>query len=117
MAGLIKRGQIWITNLDPGFGVEIRKKRPALIISANYLNDSFHKAIVIPISTKSYSGLSTVKITAQTSGLDKESVILPAEIRAIDKNRLIKKIGKISPSKVRETEEALKLILGMIELD
>lgn len=110
---VIFRGEIWLTNLNPGSGTELHKKRPVLIISSNEVNNHHPRVIVIPISTKNYSGLSVVKIASKGSGLDKESVILPTEIRAIDKARLIKRLGKISSTKIKDVEEALKLILGI----
>ncbi len=112
---VISRGEIWLTNFNPGFGTELHKNRPALVISSNEINKHHLRVIVIPISTKNYSGLSVVTVASKGSGLDKESVILPAEIRAVDKVRLIKKLGKISRSKLREVEEVLKLVLGFTQ--
>lgn len=48
-------------------------------------------------------------------GLDKESVLLPVFIRSIDKDRLIKKAGRLSKEKLQEVEKALKLVLGIAE--
>ena len=112
---VIKRGEIWLTNFDPGFGTELRKNRPALIISSNEVNKHHPRVIVLPISTKRYSGLSVIRIASKESGLDKESVILPAEIRAVDKIRLTRKLGRISKNKIREVEEAIKLVIGLVE--
>lgn len=112
---VILRGEIWLTNFNPAFGTELHKNRPSLIISSNKVNKHYPRVIVIPISTKNYSGLSVVQITSKASGLERQSVILPAEIRAVDKIRLIKKVGKISRNKIREVEEVIKLVLGMDE--
>lgn len=112
---VIRRGEIWLTNFNPAFGTELHKNRPALIISSDEVNKHHPRIIVIPISTKNYSGLSVVTITSKRSGLDKESVILPAEIRAIDKIRLIKKLGKITSNKLKEVEEVAKLLLGLTQ--
>lgn len=109
---VISRGEVWLTNFNPPFGTELHKNRPALIISSNEVNKHHPRVIVILISTKNYSGLSVVTIASKESGLDKESVVLPAEIRAVDKTRLIKKLGKISKSKIREVEGVIKLVLG-----
>lgn len=113
---VITRGEIWLTNFDPGFRTELHKNRPALVISSNDVNNHHPRIIVIPISTKNYSGLSVVQNTSKGSGLDKESVILPIEIRAIDKMRLKKKLGKIPKGKLREVEEVIKLVLGFSKL-
>lgn len=112
---VIIRGEIWLTNFDPAFGTELHKNRPALIISSNEINKHHPRIIVIPISTKNYSGLSVIKIASKGAGLDEESFILPAEIRAVDKVRLIKKLGRISRSKIKEVEEVIKLVLGVTQ--
>lgn len=110
---VVFRGEIWLTNFNPGLGTELHKNRPALIISANEVNKHHPRVIVIPISTKNYSGLSVIQFRSKRSGLNKESFILPTEIRAIDKVRLIKKTGKISKNKLKEVEETVKLVLGV----
>lgn len=111
---VIKRGEIWLTNFNPGFGTELHKKRPSLVISSNEVNKHHSRVIVLPISTKNYSGMSVVTIKSKKSGLDQDSVILPVEIRALDKVRLIKKLGSIPKSELEVTEESLKLALGLI---
>lgn len=112
---VVKRGEIWLTNFDPGFGTELHKNRPSLVISSNEVNKHHPRVIVIPVSTKNYSGLSVVNIASKESGLDKQSVILPAEIRAVDKVRLTKRLGKVSKNKLTQVEEVTKLILGFAQ--
>lgn len=113
---VIKRGDIWLTNFNPSFGTELHKKRPSIIISAKEINQYHPRVIVIPVSTKNYSGPSIVKIVPDGSGLDKGSFALPSEIRAIDKTRLVEKIGRLSRTKIKDIEEALKLVLGMVQI-
>ncbi|MBI2327890.1 type II toxin-antitoxin system PemK/MazF family toxin [Candidatus Curtissbacteria bacterium] len=113
-----KRGQIYIADLDPGFGREIHKKRPVLIISDNAFNQTATHAIIIPSSSVIPSTLSSEIIPiGRPRGFEKESVLLPLFIRSIDQDRLIKKIGKISKQKLLEVEEALKLILGFMPVE
>lgn len=118
MAGLIKRGDIWIADLNPGYGVEIHKKRPVVIISINSFNQNWPKVIVAATSSQTQPlGPEKVLLPKGLSEVDKDSVILASEIRTIDKTRLVKNIGKLSQEKLEEVEESLKLVLGMIELD
>lgn len=118
MARLIKRGEIWIVNLKPGFGREIHKKRPALIISTNNYNHTTPYVIVVPISSI-VPGIITEDIVplGKIKSLHKESVLLPLLVKSIDQDRLIKRISRISKIKLLEVEEALKLVLGMTDLD
>lgn len=113
-----KRGEVYIADLNPGFGREIHKKRPVLIISKDEINKNSPYVIVIPASSivPKAPGKEMVLLN-KMAGLNKKTILLPIFIRSIDKERLIKKIGKLSKSKLEEAEESLKLVLGMIELD
>lgn len=115
----MKRGEIWIVDLDPGFGREIRKKRPALIISADSFN-SFHTAIVVPFSSRApvKIGLEMIPIPPdKQNNLDRGSILLPLFVRAVDQTRLVKKLGTLTSNKLFEVEDALKLVLGLTPLD
>lgn len=114
MARLIKRGEFWIVNLEPAFGREIHKRRPALIVSNNSINQDTYQVIVVPSSSiKPVSWNPEIIDLGKPKGFNKDSVLLPVLIRSIDKDRLIKKIGQISKQKLLEVEEAVKLVLAI----
>lgn len=114
----LNRGQLWVADLDPAFGIEIHKKRPVLVISVDKLNQYLPTVIVVPVSTLTHQpGPEKVFLSKGTAGLTKDSVLLPAEIRSIDKKRLIKKTGKVPNEKLLEVEESLKLVLGLTPLE
>lgn len=81
------------------------------------MNQNFPTVIMVPISSviPLSVGSDSVKVSKDV-GLDKESVVLTTQTRSIDKNRLIKKVGEISQEKLEEVEDALKLVLGMMEI-
>lgn len=111
-----KRGQLYVANLDPGFGREVHKIRPVLIISNNSLNKIADHVIIIPASSIVPYILSDEMVSlGKPESFDQESVLLPLYIRSIDKERLIKKLGRISKGKLSEVENCLKLVLGIIE--
>lgn len=112
----MKRGDIWTVDLNPGYGREIHKKRPVLIISNDIVHDNTNHVLIIPLSSQvpQKIGIEMVLI-GKNEGLDKESVILPIFVRSIDKDRIIKKIGRISEEKLQEVEKALKLVLSLSE--
>lgn len=113
-----KRGEIYIADLNPGFGREIHKKRPVLVISKDKINQNSPYAIVIPASSIVPKTLNREMVLLnRIVGLNKKTIMLPLFIRSIDQERLIKRIGKVSKSKLEEVEESLKLVLGMVELD
>lgn len=111
---MMKRGELWIVNLEPGFGREIHKKRPALIISENEINQKTTNTIIIPVSSQvpQKIGIEMV-LVGEKEGLDKPSVLLPLFIRSVDQERLNKKIGALSKQKLQEVETAIQIILGL----
>lgn len=113
-----KRADIWIADLIPGRGWEVAKKRPVIIISANEINRISPLVVIIPISSSIPKVLGPERVFIEKeAAIKKDSVALPNQIRAIDKSRISKKTGTLSASKFAEVEDALKLVLGMVELD
>lgn len=109
-----ERGEIYLVCLDPTIGSEINKVRPALIISNDINNKVSDTVTVIPI-TSSVEKVYPFEVFFRRgeSGLSKNSKAKCNQIRTIDKRRLIKFIGKASPEKIKEVEEALLIHLGM----
>ena len=109
-----RRGETWLVRLDPAIGSEIKKTRPALIISNDINNQYAHLVTLLPISDK---GLKIypfeVAVSEGSSGLSKLSKIKCQQIRTVDKERLIKRLGAVDKVLLANTEEALKLHLGM----
>lgn len=108
-----KRGEIFIADLNPSFGREIHKKRPVLVISNNILNQVLPTVIIIPFSSivPQFIGPDIVKINQK--GLDKPSAVIVNQLRSIDKNRLVKKVSKLSSSTLEQVEEAIKIVLDL----
>lgn len=112
---LMNRGDIWIVNLDPGFGREIHKKRPALIISKNLIHQVTTNVIIIPISSQVPQVIGPEMVMLdKTSGVKKSSVLLPLFIRSIDQARLVEKVGSLHSETMIEVEKAIKLILDLV---
>ena len=106
-----KRGGLFWVNFDPSVGGEIKKRRPAVIISSDKANPYLNRVVVIPISTnilKIYP--SETKITFQ----GKDSKAMADQIRTISKQRLISKIGTLPPEEMRKIEEKIKLFLELL---
>jgi mRNA interferase MazF len=107
---LIKRGDIFLVNFDPTIGAEAKKTRPALVVS-NDINNAYSPIISIaPITsnvTKVYSF--EVEISPGLSNLKIRSKIMVNQTRAVDKIRLIKKIGQLPAQVMKDVNRALKL--------
>ena len=69
---MVKRGEIWLVNLDPTVGSEIRKSRPCVVVLPSELNDHLRKAIVTPMTSKSRPAPFRVSVTraGQSNGHD-----------------------------------------------
>jgi len=111
----IKRGDLWTADLHPGQGFEVSKKRPCLIVSNNAVNNISPTVVIIPLSSQAYKilGPERLFISKKESRLAKDSVILVTQIRAIDKNRLIKLISSVSKARLQEVEDAIKIVLDL----
>ena len=111
----VKRGDIWLVNLDPTIGHEIKKSRPAVIIQNNLGNKYSPITIIAPITSKNLSKIYPIEVllNKQNSRLSKESKALLNQIRAVDKRRLIKRIGKLNEDCEEQINEALKISLDL----
>lgn len=108
----IQRGQIWLVNLDPSLGAEIKKTRPALVISNNLNNQYAATITVLPITDRGEKVYPfEVFLPAHVSGLTKDSKIKCQQIRTVDKSRLSKSLGVITEEKWPEIHHALILHL------
>jgi len=110
MTASIKRGEVFLVNFDPTVGAEVKKSRPAVVVS-NDINNAHSPIISIaPITsnvTRVYSF--EVEIPAGTSGLKALSKVMVNQTRAVDKIRLIKKIGQLPTPIMPAIDQALKL--------
>ena len=89
---MVARGEIWLVNLDPTVGSEIKKSRPCVVVSPEEMHDNLGTAIVAPMTTKSRTA--PFRISIAHAG--KKGLILLDQIRAVDQSRLVKKLGVVS---------------------
>ena len=114
MIELPERGQIWLVNLDPAIGAEIKKTRPAVIISNDLNNQYADTVTILPVSDPGQKVYPfEVLIAPEDTGLSKPSKIKCQHIRTVDKGRLIKPLGGIHTHRVAQVEQALKYHLGL----
>ena len=101
---MVSRGEVWLVNLDPTVGSEIRKSRPCVVISPPELNEHLKTVIVAPMTSQGFQAPFRISLTFQgTTGL-----VLLAQLRTIDKSRLIKKLGRLQPKTLTTTLQKLK---------
>ena len=95
---VVRRFEVYLVNLDPTIGREIKKTRPCLIISPDEMNDYIATVIVAPMTTKGNDY--PTRVGCRFEGRDGQIVL--DQIRTVDKSRLVGKLGKISASIQRE---------------
>lgn len=109
-----KRGEIWLTNFDPSIGTEIRKTRPALILSNNIANKKTTKITVVPLTSNIKNiGLVVIIEPDEENNLKKHSLIRVPDINTFDRTRLKNKIGTLSTETLKAVEQKLKIHLGL----
>jgi mRNA interferase MazF len=97
------RFDVFLVALDPTVGHEIKKTRPALVISPDEVNEHLSTLIIAPMTTK--GSPYPTRIPCRFQG--KQGQIVLDQIRTIDRARLVRRLGRISPSTQRETLAAL----------
>ena len=114
-----KRGEIYLTALDPTLGREIRKTRPALIIQNDVSNRLTEITTVAPITSTVRFPLNPVHVLMPadaSTGLSVVSVALFNQIRAVDTFRLIKRLGSVDEETLARVDEAIGISLGLIKI-
>ena len=113
-----KRGELYLVNFDPSIGSEIKKTRPALILQNDIANRYGPVTIVAGIISKIDNSIypSEVLIEAPEGGVGNDSVILLNQIRTIDKQRLVRRLGLVKQETMERVDQALRISLGLVEI-
>ena len=109
----VRRGDVILANLDPTIGVEIKKTRPVIILSNDSINQLSQLAVVVPL-TKNVAHLSPshALIPKGVARLSSASKAVTEQIKAVDKRRLVKRLGTLPPDLLAQVERALKNTLA-----
>ena len=111
----VSRGEVWLADLSPTRGTEQAGVRPVLVVQTDRANPHSPHTIVIPFTTRIHKKLlpSHVMIPAGEGGLTQDSVALAEQIRVVDHNRLIRKLGQLPAVRMQEIDNALRTILQL----
>ncbi len=108
-----KRGDIYLVNFDPTIGHEVKKSRPAVIITNNINNEYSPVLTVIPLSSNTTRVYPFDVVIPVGNGVDYESKIMVNQIRTVDKKRLFKKLSSVPPEIIKKVEAAIRLHFDM----
>ena len=100
----IKQYYIILVNLDPTIGSEIKKTRPCVVISPNEMNRYLQTIVIAPMTTTSKSYPTRIEIKHE----NKTGWIVLDQVRTIDKQRIVKELGKLSKSEIKELKAIMK---------
>ena len=104
----MKMGEIWLAQLDPSVGSEIRKTRPCVIISPNEMNEHLRTVIVAPMTTGSRPAGFRVPVGFQ----HKQGLIVLDQIRTLDRARLVKRLGTLRAPTLAATLRTLQTMFA-----
>lgn len=110
-----QRGEIYWVNLDPTVGTEIAKTRPALIISNDIGNEYSERVTVSPIISQNTRKIYPFEalIPKGEGGFFQDSKALLDQIRSVDKRRLGKRLGAVSPEQMTTVDRAIRISLAV----
>lgn len=114
-----KRGEIYLTALDPTVGSEIQKTRPALVIQNDATNEFSSTTIVAPITSKVRVPLSPTHVLVaadKATGLSALSMVLLNQIRTVDRRHLVKRLGAADAPTMELVNESIEISLGLISV-
>ncbi|MGA7276615.1 MAG: type II toxin-antitoxin system PemK/MazF family toxin [Desulfocapsaceae bacterium] len=106
---VVCRFEVYLINLDPTIGHEIKKTRPCLVISPDEMNEYISTVIVAPMTTKGRQYPTRVPCSFQ----GKKGQIVLDQIRTVDKKRLVKSLGSISKKAQVKTLEVLQEMFSL----
>ena len=109
----IQQYDIWLANLNAGKGTEPGKTRPVIVVQTDLLNDVHLSTIICPITTNVQNEADLLRIHLKKGQIDKIGDILVDQLRAIDNNRLIKKVGQLNREQKIKLKANLRIVLDI----
>ncbi len=106
----VRRGEVWWVDLDPTRGSDIRKTRPAVVLTADALNRARRTVMVVPLST---GPTPRPPLVVATGSAGAGSVAVCDQARAVDKSRLIRCVGQLAITDLRAIEDGVRLVLEL----
>ncbi len=101
---MVARFEVWLTRFDPTQDAEIKKIRPAVVVSPDEMNRNLRTVIMCPLTSVERRWRSSVPVNFG----GRQGELLPHQIRAVDRSRLLKRLGEISEIEARNLSDVLQ---------
>ncbi len=109
----IKQFEIWLADLNPSRGTEPGKTRPVVVVQSDLLNEVHLSTLICPVTTNIKPEIDILRVHLNKAQLDKLSDVLVDQIRAIDNQRLIKKLGKLNKDQQNKLKANIKIVMDL----
>jgi mRNA interferase MazF len=111
-----KRGEVWLVTLDPVVGSELRKTRPAVVISRDEIG-ALPVRVVVPLTTwqdrfRSAAWLVPIEEEAE-KGISRKSAADTVQVRSVSEQRLVKRLGELPQADMQRISAALTIVLQL----
>lgn len=102
-----------MVSLDPTVGHEMKKTRPAVVVTNDVYNEHNWVVLIMPLTSRVKAEYDQVLIDPPEGGLSNRSVTLPDQLRAIDRQRLVQRLGTLSDATMRQINQSLRIVLDV----
>jgi mRNA interferase MazF len=115
----MRRGEIYLVNLDPSLGAGTNKIRPAVLVSNDAANAAANRngrgvVTVVPVTSNTNRVYPfQVLLSSREGGLDRESKAQAEQLRSVDVTRLIRRLGALRPATIHQLDDAIRLHLAL----
>ena len=109
----IKQYDIWLADLNPRRGTEPGKTRPVVIVQTDLLNELHPSSVICPITTNVKPDIELLRVHLRKELLHKPSDILVDQVRAIDNQRLLKRLGQLTKEQRDTLKNNLRIVLDL----
>jgi mRNA interferase MazF len=107
----MKRGEVWWVNFEPAVGGEVRKQRPAVIVSSDVSNKHLNRLQVVPLTTRVERVFPSEALVIVRG---KKHKAMADQLTTVSKARLKNRVGRLSKEDLKRVEQAIQVQLGLV---